>query len=99
MNTTLAIWKAFGIPEPVLEFKFCADRRWRADYAFIPQKVLVEVEGGVFTRGRHTRGVGFAADMEKYNAAASLGWRLLRFQPKELSATATINTIKVTLGL
>ncbi len=31
--------------------------------------------------GRHTRGKGFEQDCEKYNSAALLGWRLVRFTP------------------
>lgn len=34
--------------------------------------------------GRHTRGSGFVKDMEKYNAAGLLGWRVFRFTPKQL---------------
>lgn len=44
----------------------------------------MEIEGGVWSMGRHTRGSGFVKDMEKYNAAASLGWRVFRFTPKQV---------------
>jgi len=53
-------------------------RDWRFDFAWPKEKVAVECEGGVFSRGRHTRGRGYAADCEKYNAAAALGWALIR---------------------
>jgi len=69
-----------GLPEPTLEYRFC-ERRWRFDAAFVDQMLAVEVEGGAWTRGRHTRGKGFEADIMKYNAATILGWRLLRFTP------------------
>ena len=39
----------------------------------------VEIEGGTWSRGRHTRGSGFAEDCRKYNAAAAMGWRVFRF--------------------
>lgn len=54
------------------------------DYACVEHKIFIEVEGGVYTGGRHTRGKGFMADMEKYNAAAADGWTLIRTTPAEL---------------
>ncbi|MDO8303927.1 MAG: hypothetical protein Q7T18_11865 [Sedimentisphaerales bacterium] len=47
-------------------------------------RVSVEVEGGVWIQGGHTRGAGYSSDLEKYNAAAALGWIVLRFTPKML---------------
>ncbi|UQO04943.1 hypothetical protein L0Z13_11335 [Burkholderia multivorans] len=38
-----------------------------------------EIEGGVWTGGRHTRGAGFESDAHKYNLAALDGWRVFRF--------------------
>lgn len=84
--------KAANIPTPVAEYRFCA-RRWRFDWAFIEQKVAVEVEGGIWTQGRHNRGAGFLADMDKYNTAATLGWRLLRVTPEQLPMADTITMI------
>jgi len=56
--------------------------------------VALEVEGGVWTGGRHTRGAGFIEDMEKYNAAACMGWFVLRIMPKDLYRTATLNMLR-----
>ncbi|NIP25770.1 MAG: hypothetical protein GWN94_02580, partial [Phycisphaerae bacterium] len=50
---------------------------WRFDFAYKTERVAVEVEGGVYTQGRHTRGEGFEEDCEKYNQATLLGWRVL----------------------
>jgi very-short-patch-repair endonuclease len=55
------------------------------DFAWPEQKVAVEIEGGVFSGGRHTRGAGFVADCDKYNALAAAGWRLFRFTEKHLA--------------
>jgi len=46
--------------------------------------IAVEVEGGVWSRGRHVRGAGYLADLEKYNAAVVMGWRVLRYTPQTL---------------
>lgn len=66
------------IEEPVREHGFHPTRLWRFDFAWPERKVAVEVEGGIWTRGRHTRGAGFIGDCEKYNEAARLGWRVFR---------------------
>lgn len=66
------------------EFQFCPDRRWRADFRV--GRVLVEVEGGIWSGGRHTRGAGFESDCEKYNWAALHGWLVLRYSTRQVLA-------------
>lgn len=70
--------------QPVREYQFDPTRKWRLDFCWPLVKVAVECEGGSWTGGRHTRGVGFQADCEKYNRAVELGWRVLRFTPTML---------------
>ena len=70
-----------GIQGAETEWRFHSSRRWRFDFAFphmIP-RLAIEVEGGTWAKSRHTTGRGFEKDLEKYNAAALLGWRVLRF--------------------
>lgn len=69
--------QAMGLPF-VTEHRFCK-RMWRFDFAIPELMIAIECEGGIFTNGRHTRGRAYESDMEKYNAAALLGWRVLRF--------------------
>lgn len=76
------------------EYKFHLTRRWRFDYALPAYKIALEVEGGAFTGGRHTRGKGFLGDMEKYNTATCLGWRIVRCTPNQLLTTETLQMIK-----
>lgn len=91
--------KAVGIPKPVQEFRFHLTRKWRFDFAWPDQKVALEVEGGVWTGGRHTRGSGFIKDMEKYNEAAGLGWRVFRCTPQKLCTPDTTAMIHAALGV
>ncbi len=88
-----------GLPRPEREWKFDAKRRWRFDYAWPEKMVALEVEGGVWTGGRHTRGAGFLKDIEKYNRAAVLGWRLLRVTPDKLVSFGTFEMLREILGL
>lgn len=101
----VAYFKESGLPEPQLEFKFHPERKWRFDFAWLQEgldgvaRVALEVEGGIWTGGAHGRGSGIARDIEKYNAAAVCGWRVLRCQPKDLCTQATVNMIKSCLHL
>lgn len=85
--------RASGLPEPVAEHRFAPPRRWRFDWAFVEQRIAVEVEGGVFMKGggRHTRGAGFRNDVEKYGEAAALGWRVFRVLPEQLISPMVVN--------
>jgi hypothetical protein len=67
-----------GMAPPEREHKFHPRRRWRLDLSYPALKVAFEVEGGVWSEGRHTRGSGFIGDCEKYNEATLLGWRVYR---------------------
>jgi hypothetical protein len=67
-----------GVPEWEPEHRFHSTRRWRFDYAWPESKVALELEGGAWSQGRHVRAKGFLGDIEKYNEATLLGWKLLR---------------------
>jgi very-short-patch-repair endonuclease len=67
-----------GLPEPKTEFQFYQDRKWRADFCWPEAMVMVEVEGGTWTQGRHTRPKGYADDCEKYSRASLMGYTVLR---------------------
>lgn len=71
-------WRLLGGPELATEHRFAPPRRWRVDFAHLGARVAIECEGGVYSGGRHVRGAGFEADVEKYNALAAAGWILFR---------------------
>lgn len=87
-----------GLPRPHAEFQFDESRRWRFDWAWPAWNLALEVDGGIWAQGRHTRGVGWRKDTEKLNAAASQGWRLLRCEPSALCSDAMIATIRAALA-
>ena len=84
--------------ECVKEFKFHPVRKWRFDYAIPEHKIALEVEGGVWTGGRHTSPKGFLGDIEKYNTATLMGWRVFRTTPEDLYKTVTIKLIKTAIS-
>ena len=87
-----------GLPDPQREHRFHPKRRWRFDFAWPDVMLAVEVEGGTWSKGRHTRGRGFAADCEKYNEAALLGWRVLRFTGDMVDDWSALETVREALG-
>lgn len=66
--------------EWVAEYKFHDVRRWRFDYALPNKKIAIEIDGGLWVSGRHNRASGYIKDMEKFNSASILGWRILKYQ-------------------
>lgn len=82
----------------VREYEFHPQRKWRFDYALPRERIALEVEGGVWQYGRHNRAAGFLGDMDKYNAAAVLGWRVLRVTPKNLRRAATLEMIRAAIN-
>lgn len=84
------------IPEPTPEYRFHKTRRWRYDFAWPEYKIALDVEGGIYGRGRpcptcgisrtgaHSSVSGILRDIERGNAAALDGWLVLRVLPEEL---------------
>lgn len=92
--------QAFGLPAPAPEFRFAPPRRWRFDWSWAPDTaaVALEVEGGAWTGGRHTRGAGFLKDMEKYNEAQVRGWTVLRCTPGQIQDGSIFPLLARALG-
>jgi hypothetical protein len=84
-DTFDVVIRTAGLPAPIREHRFAPPRRWRFDFAWPGHRVALEVEGGVWTGGRHVRGRGYERDCEKYSEAALRGWRVLRVTPAMLS--------------
>ena len=66
-------------------YRFHHERRWRADFAHLESRCLIEVEGGIWVNGRHNRAAGFNADLEKYLEAQLAGWRVFRLGPDQIT--------------
>ena len=105
-----ALFREYEIPSPVLEYRFHKTRKWRFDMAWprIFAKangkialggggVYLEIDGGLWTGGRHTRGAALVKDYEKRNAATVLGWRGLWTTPEGLTSDAMLKTIAAAL--
>ena len=101
--------RALNIPEPTLEYHFHPSRKWRYDFAFVDYRVAVELEGGTWTHGRlvdgkkqisrHLTGKGFYNDCRKYNAAAALGWLVIRADARMVKTGEAIGDLLEVLRL
>ena len=78
---------------PERELKFHPKRKWRFDFAFPEAKIAAEIEGGVWSGGRHNRASGYTKDCEKYNNAVLLGWRVFRFTSDMVTSGNAIDTV------
>jgi len=87
-----------GLPVPERDYRFHPKRKWLFDFAWPRIKVAVEVDGGTWSRGRHTRGGGYAKDVEKFNCATIMGWRVLHFTAEQIEDTYAIKTIWRVMG-
>lgn len=101
--------KGAGIPYE-REVRFHDTRKWRADFKVSrgwgwcqecgnQDDALVEIDGGTWISGRHTTGSGFAKDLEKLNAAAELGYRVLRYTPAMIEDGSALAQIQRVLGI
>jgi len=98
--------RAKNLPKPEFEVKFHPTRKWKFDMAFPPQKIAVETEGGFFGVGKPCRSCGrrkvaghssiarLLLDVEKYNAAVELGWRVLRYPPKMIESGEAVRQLE-----
>lgn len=72
-------------PQFTREYRFDKTRKWRADFCWEASKLILEIEGGIQSGGRHVRPYGYTNDCEKYNRATVLGYRILRFTGEMLT--------------
>ena len=66
------------------EFQFLESRKWRWDFCVPGENLAIELEGGLYTGGRHTRGPGYQEDLTKYQEGACMGWHILRFSVQDV---------------
>jgi hypothetical protein len=51
-------------------------KRYRLDFAHPLSRTGIEIQGGVYNRGRHVTGSGYERDCRKYNLAYTSGWTI-----------------------
>jgi very-short-patch-repair endonuclease len=76
--------KLYGLPVPIRQHKFHPERLWKFDFAWPKHKIAIELQGGIYVGGAHSRGAYQEGDYEKLNEAARLGWKVFQFGPSQV---------------
>jgi very-short-patch-repair endonuclease len=88
---------ALGLTGYVREYPAIPGRKFRYDFAFVKERLLVEINGGTYARMGHSTGRGIARDYEKHNLATLAGWRTFVFDGKMVEDGTAIETLKTIL--
>lgn len=75
---------AAGLTGYVREYAAIPGRKFRWDFAFVSEKVLIEIQGGTYNGGAHGRGTGIHRDCEKARLASQHGWYTMPFDTKDV---------------
>ena len=79
-DTLLFQIRAVGIEEPKREYRAIPTRRFKWDFCWERQRLLVECQGSVYVPNTgHSSGRGISRDAEKHNIATLNNWRQLTF--------------------
>ena len=91
---------AAGLPAPEREAVLVPNRRYRADFAWSDEglRLVVEVQGGTFRGGRHTRGAGYESDCEKLALLTLQGYRVLWVTGRQVRSGQALRWIQDALG-
>ena len=83
-----------GLTGYVREYRAIPGRKFRFDFAFMKERLLVEINGGTYNGGAHSRGVGLNRDYEKGNLAVVNNWRVLSFDTKQVKSGAALEVVE-----
>ncbi len=72
-------------------------RRFRYDFAWPDRLLAVEVDGGVWMRGKHARGGGIERDCEKSVLGWEAGWRVMRVTPDLVQSGRALQALEAVL--
>ena len=89
---------AAGLTGYVREFRAIPGRKFRFDFAWKQQRLLVEINGGTYNGGSHGRGVGINRDYEKNNLAVINNWRVLSFDTKQVKSGEALEVVEQLIG-
>jgi len=89
--------EAIGLPEPEREYLVPGVPRFRYDFAWIEQKLLVEINGGTWGHMGHSTGKGIARDYRKNRLPQALGWRCYSFTGDEVRSGEAVEVIRQAL--
>jgi very-short-patch-repair endonuclease len=81
-----------GLTQYVREYQAIPGRKFRFDFCFRKERLLIEINGGTYSKGAHSTGTGIARDYEKGNLAVQHGWKVLQFDTKMVKSGVGLQT-------
>jgi hypothetical protein len=94
----LALCESWRLPRPEPEYQFAPPRKWRFDWCWFSHHLALEIQGGLFTGGRHVRGAALLAEHEKLCNAAIAGYRVLFCIPADIQSGTIFPLLKRALS-
>ena len=88
---------ALGLTGYLREYPAIKGRKYRFDFCFKDARLLIEINGGTFTKGAHSTGTGIRRDYEKNNLAQLAGWRCLIFDGKMVKSGEAVEVVRKAL--
>ena len=77
---------------------YAVGRKMRADFGLPAERILIEVQGGVYSKqGAHGSISGILADIERLNLATINNWRMMRFTPDQIASGEAKLTIALAI--
>ena len=85
---------AAGLGGYVREFQAIPGRKFRFDFCWKQQRLLVEINGGTYSKGAHSTGTGIARDYEKIRLGQACGWEVYPFDTKEVKNGSALAAVE-----
>lgn len=89
--------KAAGLDGFERQYRYAKPRKLAADFAWPASRLLVECDGGIFSRQAHGSITGILADIDRANTATLTGWRRLRVTPDMVKSGVALQLIEAAL--
>lgn len=99
LEATLALQMAAAkLPPWETEYRFDPARRYRLDFFFPAARLGVELQGGTWVAGGHSRGRGYQRDCDKLAACTLAGIRVLWFTTDDVTSGKALTVIEAALA-
>lgn len=69
------------------KYKFMATKHWRFDFYLVKKRLLIEIAGGPWSRGK-------AWSMDRYDVAEKMGFIVQHFHPDQIESGYALQWIK-----
>jgi len=85
---------ACGLGGYVREAQIIPHRKYRYDFYYPEANLCIEIQGGVWSNGAHSRPTGITRDYEKANLCVQHGFRLLQFDVKQVKSGDAVEFVR-----